>query len=98
MSLTDLACRRAKSGGGKPIKLADDKGLDLLVKSSGPRWSHEDGQGIQPGACFRWVDHQREAHPEVHRCRAPQSLPQPAGHWSTARPLRSQLSRAPSGK
>jgi hypothetical protein len=34
MPLTDLACRRAKSD-GKPVKLADDKGLYLLVKPSG---------------------------------------------------------------
>ena len=37
MPLTDLACRRAKSD-GKPIKLADDKGLYLLVKPSGRYW------------------------------------------------------------
>ena len=37
MPLTDLACRRAKSD-GKPIKLSDDKGLYLLVKSSGRYW------------------------------------------------------------
>jgi len=38
MPLTDLACRRAKSADGKHIKLADDKGLYLLVKPSGRYW------------------------------------------------------------
>jgi integrase len=37
MSLTNLACRHAKAD-GKPIKLADDKGLYLLVNSSGRYW------------------------------------------------------------
>jgi len=36
MPLTDLACRRAKSD-GTPIKLADDKGLYLLVKGGSNR-------------------------------------------------------------
>jgi len=38
MRLTDLACRRAESVDGKPVKLSDDKGLYLLVKTSGRYW------------------------------------------------------------
>ena len=38
MPLTDLACRRAKTVDGTSVKLADDKGLYLLVKSSGRYW------------------------------------------------------------
>jgi hypothetical protein len=34
MPLTDVACRTAKPG-EKPFKLADEKGLYLLVKAAG---------------------------------------------------------------
>ena len=37
MPLADLACRWAKSD-GTPIKLADDKGLYLLVKGGSNRY------------------------------------------------------------
>lgn len=37
MPLTDAACRNAKAG-EKPYKLADEKGMYLLVKSSGKYW------------------------------------------------------------
>ena len=37
MPLTDTACRNARSG-DKPRKLADQKGLYLLVKPAGKYW------------------------------------------------------------
>lgn len=37
MPLTDLACRRARAE-AKPLKLVDEKGLYLLVKSAGKYW------------------------------------------------------------